>query len=109
MLHILVFQLIGGLFQLQLKRLSLSLLTHADSLYFLSRRDEEIRRLTEAFGRLLQTEEGRNQARQLIHAQANDEVDANSISTGSEATCDSEDWNSEEWESADEAEGSFGV
>jgi len=43
--------------------------------------------LTEAFGRLLQTEEGRNQARQLIHAQENDEVDANSISTGSEATC----------------------
>ena len=65
--------------------------------------------MTEAFGRLLQTEEGRNQARQLIHAQANDEVDANSISTGSEATCDSEDWNSEEWESADEAEGSFGT
>ena len=65
--------------------------------------------MTEAFGRLLQTEEGRNQARQLIHAQANDEVDANSISTGSEATCDSEDWNSEEWESADEAEGSFGA
>ena len=63
--------------------------------------------MTEAFGRLLQTEEGRNQARQLIHAQANDEVDANSISTGSEATCDSEDWNSEEWESADEAGGSL--
>ena len=43
--------------------------------------------MTDALARVLQTEEGRNQARQLIHAQENDEVDANSISTGSEATC----------------------
>ena len=47
--------------------------------------------LTEALARLLQTEEGRNQARQLIHVQENDEVDINSTSTGSEITCDSED------------------
>ena len=81
----------------------------ADSFYFLSYRDEEIRTLTEALARVLKTEEGRNQARQLIHAHENDDVDSKSTSTGSEITCDSEDWNSEEWESADEAEGSYGA
>ena len=65
--------------------------------------------MTEAFERLLQMEEDRNQARQLIHAQENDEVDTNSTSTGSETACDSEDWNSEEWESANEAEGNCGA
>ena len=44
--------------------------------------------LTEALARVLQTEEGRNQARQLIHAQENDEVDIKSTSTGSEISCD---------------------
>ena len=46
--------------------------------------------LTEALARLLQTEEGRNRARQLIHAQENDEVDTNSNSTGSETAYDLE-------------------
>ena len=73
----------------------------ADSFYFLSYRDEEIRTLTEALARVLKTEEGRNQARQLIHAHENDDVDSKSTSTGSEITCDSEDWNSEGWESED--------
>ena len=54
------------------------------SLQFLFYRDEEIRQLTEDFERLLQTKEGRNQARQHIHAQENDEADANSTSTGSD-------------------------
>ena len=48
----------------------------ADSFYFLSYRDEEIRTLTEALARVLKTEEGRNQARQLIHAHENDDVDS---------------------------------
>ena len=47
--------------------------------------------MTEAFGRLLQTEEGRNQARQLIHAHENDDVDSKSTSAGSEISCDSEE------------------
>ena len=32
--------------------------------------------MTDALARVLQTEEGRNQARQLIHAQENDDVDS---------------------------------
>ena len=63
----------------------------ADSFYFLSYRDEEIRILTEALASVLKMEEGRNQARQLIHAQENDEVDIKSTSTGSEISCDSEE------------------
>ena len=47
--------------------------------------------MTDALARVLQTEEGRNQARQLIHAQENDEVDSESISAGSEISCDSEE------------------
>ena len=63
----------------------------ADSFYFLSYRDEEIRILTEALASVLKTEEGRNQARQLIHAQEYDVVDSKSTSTGSEISCDSEE------------------
>ena len=47
--------------------------------------------MTDALARVLQTEEGRNQARQLIHAQENDEVDSKSTSAGSEVSCDSEE------------------
>ena len=47
-----------------------------DSFYFLSYRDEETRILTKALARVLQTEECRNQARQLIHAHENDDIDS---------------------------------
>ena len=47
--------------------------------------------MTEALASVLKTEEGRNQARQLIHAQEYDVVDSKSTSTGSEISCDSEE------------------